>query len=209
MTPAPLLAVKDLAVARGGITLLAGVTFTLLPGQAIVLGGPNGVGKTTLLRSLARLQPPVAGRIAAGPDVTVYAGHADGVKPALSLRENLSFWARVFGRGDIGPALSAFDLASLADRPARNLSAGQRRRAGLARLIVAGRPVWLADEPTVSLDRASVGRFRDAVARHLSGGGGAVLATHLDLDLPGAVALDLAAFRPRRGSLPAAEAAFG
>jgi heme exporter protein A len=178
-----LLAVHDLAVARGGVPVLEGVSFALGPGEALILRGPNGSGKTTLLRTVAGLQPPLSGRVEAAPDAIAYAAHADGLKATLTVTENLRFWARIFGTGDIAPALSAFDLRHLADRPAGALSAGQKRRLGLARLLVTGRPVWALDEPTVSLDVASVALFAEAVRRHMAQGGAALIATHIDLGL--------------------------
>ena len=191
------LEVTDLSIARGGVRVLEGVSFTLTPGQALVLRGPNGIGKTTLLRTVAGLQPPVGGTIRAGPESLVYAGHADGIKATLSVVENLSFWAQVFGKSDISPALEAFDLTPLADRAAGMLSAGQKRRLGLARLLVTGRPVWVLDEPTVSLDREAVAMFAEVVGTHLAGGGSALLATHIDLGIDGAEVLDVAPFRAR------------
>ncbi len=192
-----MLEVSDLAVARGGVRLLEGVSLALPPGRAMVLRGPNGIGKTTLLRTVAGLQPPLAGAVRAAPETLVYAGHADGIKATLSVAENLGFWARVFGRSDISRALDAFALGPLADRPAGMLSAGQKRRLGLARLLVTGRLVWLLDEPTVSLDRDAVAMFADTVAAHLAAGGAALLATHIELGLEDASVLDLAPFRAR------------
>ena len=196
----PLLAVHDLAVARGGITALTGVSFTIAAGQALILRGPNGVGKTTLLRTVAGLQPPVAGRIEAPPDAVAYAAHADGLKSALSVAENLRFWARIFGASGIEAALTAMNLTALSDRPAGSLSAGQKRRLGLARLMVTGRPVWVLDEPTVSLDADSTALFVALMRGHLAGGGAALMATHIDLGLVEARVLDLTAHRagPRR-----------
>lgn len=176
-----------------------GLSFRLAAGEALILRGPNGIGKTTVLRTVAGLQAPVAGRIATPEDAVGYAAHADGVKPALSVAENLTFWARVFGGADIDSALAAMDLAALADRPAGALSAGQRRRLGLARLLVIGRPLWVLDEPTVSLDGPSVARFAGAVRAHLARGGAALMATHIDLGLDEAAALDLTPFRARPG----------
>ncbi|MEY8838350.1 heme ABC exporter ATP-binding protein CcmA, partial [Cribrihabitans sp. XS_ASV171] len=138
---------------------------------------------TTLLRTLAGLQPPLKGRIEGAEDRIAYAAHSDGIKPTLSVTENLAFWASVFGTKDIAPALDAFALNDLAGRFAGNLSAGQKRRLGLARMLVTGRPIWMLDEPTVSLDRDAVTLFADAVCAHLARGGSALIATHIDLGL--------------------------
>ncbi|MDF3606042.1 heme ABC exporter ATP-binding protein CcmA [Paracoccus sp. DMF-8] len=190
-----LLSVRDLSVARGGLRVLEGVTFDLQPGRALILRGPNGLGKTTLLRCLAGLQPVVSGRIGMPAESHAYAGHADGLKPALTVAENLRFWAQVFGGGAVDAALDRMNLRALAARPAHMLSAGQKRRLGLARLLVTGRALWLLDEPTVSLDSASVALFADVLRSHLGQGGGAVIATHIDLGLPEAEELDLSPFR--------------
>lgn len=190
-----LLAVHDLTVARGGMRTVESVTFTLDAGQALILRGPNGIGKTTLLRTVAGLQPPVTGRIEAAPDAIAYAAHADGLKTALTVTENLHFWAQVFGQTHIAPAIEAMNLRDLTERPAGTLSAGQKRRLGLARLLVTGRPVWVLDEPTVSLDADSVALFAGAVRAHLGQGGAALMATHIDLGLPEAEVLDLTPYR--------------
>ena len=186
---------EDLTVARGGVPVLEGLTFALTAGEVLVLRGPNGSGKTTLLRTLAGLQPPLAGEISQPPEAIAYGAHADGLKATLSVAENLAFWAAVHGLRDIGPALDHFNLRSLASRAAQNLSAGQKRRLGLARLLVTGRPIWLLDEPTVSLDAASVGLFADAVRAHVADGGAALIATHIDLGLEARV-FDVTPFKP-------------
>jgi heme exporter protein A len=193
-----ILSVVDLACARGPAQILAGVTFAVAPGQALILRGPNGSGKTTLLRTLAGLTPPLAGQIEADPDAIAYAAHADGLKPQLSVAENLRFWAGVFGTGDIGPAIAAFHLGPLLDRRAGEMSAGQKRRLSLARLLVTGRPIWCLDEPTVSLDAENVARFAAAVTAHLAGGGAAIIATHIDLGLPETTTLDITPFVAKR-----------
>ncbi len=187
------LMVTDLAVARGGVTVLEGVSLSLARGQVLVLRGANGIGKTTLLRTLAGLQPAVRGRIEVG-DVA-YAGHADGLKAMLTVIENLAFWAAVNGTGGVEAALQAMNLGALRHRRAADLSAGQKRRLGLARLLVSGREVWLMDEPTVSMDAASVALFGTVLRAHLGQGGAAVIATHIDLGLSEARDLDLTAFR--------------
>jgi heme exporter protein A len=188
------LVVDNLGVARGGVPVLTGVSFRVGAGQALVLRGPNGVGKTTLLRTLAGLQSPLTGSVTL--DEAAYAGHADGVKATLTVRENLAFWADLHGTVGVDAALAAFGLGRLADRPAGQVSAGQRRRLGLARLLVTGRRVWLLDEPTISLDAASVGVFADVVRAHLAGGGIAVLASHVDMGIA-ATTLDLTPFKAR------------
>lgn len=193
-----ILRVSDLALARGGIPVLEGLSFTLALGEALVLRGPNGSGKTTLLRSLAGLQPPLSGQIDVPAERLVYAGHADGIKATLTVTENLNFWAQVYGKTDISRAITAFDLAALATRPAGALSAGQKRRLGLARLLVTGRAIWMLDEPTVSLDAAAVALFANAVRAHLAEGGSALIATHIDLGLPDARLLDVTPYRARR-----------
>lgn len=186
--------ISDLSVARGGVPVLAGVSFALGAGEALVLRGPNGAGKTTLLRCIAGLQAPLSGRIDGSADRVAYAAHADGLKSMLTVRENLSFWAQVFGNTDITEALDGYALRPLADRLAGTLSAGQKRRLGLARLLVTGRPIWVLDEPTVSLDADAVALFGSVLRGHLAAGGSALMATHIDLGVDARV-LDISAFR--------------
>lgn len=201
----------DLAVARGGVAVLAGVTFTLAQGRALILRGPNGLGKTTLLRTVAGLQPPLAGEVRVDPDQVAYAAHADGLKSTLTVAENLTFWASVFGTSGAEAALSAMNLSALRDRRAADLSAGQKRRLGLARLLVTGRTFWCLDEPTVSLDTASVALFAGVLRAHLARGGAALIATHIDLGLPEAEVLDLSPFKAEDDALArgAFDEAFG
>ncbi|MEO0401369.1 MAG: heme ABC exporter ATP-binding protein CcmA [Pseudomonadota bacterium] len=201
------LSVTDLAVGRGGVPVLAGLSFAVAAGEALVLRGPNGSGKTTLLRCIAGLQEPMAGMVLGAEDRVAYGAHADGLKAALSVAENLEFWAAVFGQSGIEAALGAFDLDGLRARRAGQLSAGQKRRLGLARLMVTGSPVWLLDEPTVSLDAASVALFATAVRAHLEAGGAALVATHIDLGLEARV-LDVTPYRARAGAIASSDEAF-
>ncbi|EBA11422.1 heme ABC exporter ATP-binding protein CcmA [Roseobacter sp. CCS2] len=190
-----MLNVKNLTCARGGMPVLADVSFVVDAGTALILRGPNGIGKTTLLRTLAGLQPAVAGAVAFPEDEGAYASHADGIKTALTVTENLKFWADVHGTPLPDSILEIFDLADLRDRLGGTLSAGQKRRLGLARLAVIGRKVLFLDEPTVSLDGFSVKLFADWLQNtHLAAGGVAVIATHIDLGL-NAPELDLTPFK--------------
>ena len=195
------LVVDNLAVARGGLTVLEGVSFSVAPGQALILRGPNGVGKTTLLRTLAGLQPAVAGTVSAPPESLTYAAHADGLKAVLTVEENLQFWAAIHGVGGVADAMAQMNLTELRARRAANLSAGQKRRLGLARLLVTGRAIWVLDEPTVSLDVASVALFAGVVRGHLGGGGMVLIATHIDLGLEEARVLDLSPYKAKATAL--------
>ncbi len=189
------LTVQGLGCRRGQSLVLRDVSFSVTPGHALILRGPNGAGKTTLLRTLAGLTPSQGGTISLPFDAIAYGAHADGLKLQLTVRENLSFWASAFGSGTSGveQATATFDLAPLLDRRAADLSAGQRRRAGLARMVLTDRPVWLLDEPTVSLDTQRVDAFAATMRAHLAAGGIALLATHIDLGLD-AKTLDIAQF---------------
>lgn len=202
-----LMNVSDLACTRGGLVVLEGVNFTLSAGQVLLLRGPNGIGKTTLLRCLAGLQPVLEGEVIADPEALTYGAHADGLKSTLTVAENLKFWAQVYGIKDINPALDAFNLQDLKERAAHNLSAGQKRRLGLARLLVTGRKIWALDEPTVSLDVASVALFADAVRAHCQSGGAALIATHIDLGIAADV-LDLTKNKAKPRDLAGFDQAF-
>jgi heme exporter protein A len=198
---AELLAAQDLAVFRGERLVFRDLSLSVPAGGALVLTGPNGAGKSTLLRLLAGLVRPVAGRLVwDGADVlsdvadhgrrVAYLGHQDAIKPGLTVTENLRFAAAV-SRRSIPAALEAVGLEVLADLPARMLSAGQKRRLALSRLVLSTAPLWLLDEPTLGLDSASVERFGGLLTRHLNAGGLVVAATHLPLPLPDAAWLRL------------------
>jgi heme exporter protein A len=196
---------EGLAAFRGERLVFRDLTFRLPPGGAMLLLGANGSGKSTLLRLLAGLLRPASGSVfwngaevfadlaAHGPRVG-YLGHLEAIKPGLTAAENLRFPAAT-GQGSqaVPAALEALQLTRFADLPARLLSAGQRRRLALARLTLGAAKLWLLDEPTLGLDSASVGRLGDILAQHRARGGAIVAATHLDLPLPGAEALDLSA----------------
>jgi len=189
------LEVSDLACERGGHRVFEGVSFHLDAGGMMMLTGPNGAGKSSLLRLLAGLGAPVSGtvhlddlNIAEDPETAasrrVYVGHADALKPVLTVTENLAFWTRLQrGRENVGDtvaqALDTLGLATLAGTPARYLSAGQRRRATLARALASGAKLWLLDEPATALDAASLKAFEAALAGHLAEGGIAVVSSHV------------------------------
>lgn len=194
-TPMDLI-LDNLACRRAGRLVFRDLCFRVAAGQAAALRGPNGVGKSTLLRQLAGLIPVTGGDARLGTvslagdrqgfqEQVAYAGHLDAVKPALSIGENLMLWAGIHGndttRADA--ALARFGLDAIAGRPAAQCSAGQMRRLGLARLLVADRPLWLLDEPTVSLDAQAAALVADLVREHVAAGGMALIATHVALGL--------------------------
>ncbi len=193
-----LLRIDRLAVERGGRIVLRDLSFTLAAGEVLVVTGRNGAGKSTLLRTIAGLLPPAAGQVAVagasaevrGAETMHYLGYADALKPALSVRENLDFWAAMLAGADARgaepvAALAAFGLARLADLPAAYLSAGQKRRVALARLLLAPRPIWLLDEPLLALDAGAQARLAAVMASHVAEGGAILAASHAPLGLPG------------------------
>ena len=203
------ISVKSLSVSRGGINLLQDVDIELKNGQVGILRGPNGVGKTSLLRALAGLQPFDSGEIEYSLEDICYSGHADGVKPTLTVQENLEFWANIFGSPSISEVAEKFMIIDLLNSKAGNLSAGQKRRVGLARLGLTGRQVWLLDEPTVSLDETSVKIFENIIKDHISEDGCALIATHIDLGLENnAQIIDLLKYKANSGELSSSNEAF-
>jgi heme exporter protein A len=197
-----LLQAAGLAAFRGERLVFRDLDFAVAAGGALLLTGPNGAGKSTLLRLLAGLLRPAAGMLTwDGEDAladlpahaarVAYVGHQDAVKPGLTAAENLHFAARLSG-ADVGEALAAVGLEGLADLPARMLSAGQKRRLALARLVLSRARLWLLDEPTLGLDAASVERLGGMLGAHRGGGGLVVAATHLALPVADAAGLRLA-----------------
>jgi heme exporter protein A len=201
---------RDLTCVRDGRLVFSGIGLAVATGQALVLTGPNGAGKSSLLRVIAGLIHPVAGSVTledGDPELSIgeqahYVGHLDPLKPALTVTENLAFWSRFLNGARaadedarIAQGLAAAGLDDLAGLPAGYLSAGQRRRLSLARVLAVPRPVWLLDEPTTALDAASQERLHGVMQAHLAGGGIIVAATHGPLGLANPLEL-------RLGTLP-------
>ncbi len=216
------LAAADLACIRGGRPVFSGVEFSLASGGLLALTGPNGSGKSSLLRVLAGLLDPAGGAISLSSgtrsvgdgeaaaaeaarqvdgqtqDLIHYFGHLDGLKSVFTLQENLAFWRALYGTGEadgaisIGEAVAQVGLGHMRDLPVSIFSAGQRRRAGLARLLTAPRPVWLLDEPTAALDSDGEAMLGGLMEAHLAKGGIIVAATHLALPVAPTQTLELA-----------------
>jgi heme exporter protein A len=205
---------QALACERGGRVVFARLDFSLGAGELLVLRGPNGSGKSTLLRVMAGLTPLLHGDLRWG-DLAIsadriahnarchYVGHQDALKPALSVRENLQLWQRLRSgtAAAIDLALERLGVAPLADLPARLLSAGQRRRLALARLVAVEAPLWLLDEPATALDSDGAARFDGILRDHLAGGGRAAMSSHGETG--GGSLLNLADFRPSPQDLAA------
>jgi heme exporter protein A len=192
---------RDLTCERGGRIVFRNVSLSLAPGQLMQLTGPNGSGKSSLLRLIAGLNEAQAGEIVmpgGSEDLTIgqqahYIAHQEAVKAALSVHENLAFWRDFMGGGDVEEALAAFDLTRLSSYPAGLLSAGQKRRLALARLVLVPRVLWLLDEPTVGLDTASLAKLAGVMAGQLDRGGMIIAATHVPLGREPDQRLDLGA----------------
>jgi len=199
---------SDLACVRGARQVFRDVNFAVRAGEALLVTGPNGAGKSSLLRLVAGLLRPAGGLVelqGGERDLTLgeqalYVGHLDALKPALSVRENLAFWAQFLGDGAADPelALAGVGLSALAHIPAAYLSAGQRRRLALARLIAIKRPIWLLDEPTAALDTAGQEMLAGLMRTHISNGGMVLAATHGPISLESPLELPLGGEPMRR-----------
>jgi len=196
-----ILEARNLACVRGGRTVFAHLDFALAPGEALLLCGPNGSGKSSLILLLAGLVPKAAGSLLWEGEAVEphrpewrerfhFVGHADGATRVLTVAENLRYAADLAGGGDVAGALAAFDLTELADRPVRHLSAGQKRRLALARLLLTPRPLWLLDEPAVGLDAARRRLLEEHIRSHRARGGVCVVASHGDVQLDDPLVLD-------------------
>ena len=201
-----ILEAHDLACIRGERPVFRGISFTLRPCGALVLRGPNGSGKSSLLRILANFLQPVDGSVAwSGQDMrdypdahrarTHYVGHLEAVKPTLTVAEHLAFWARAKGFSQAAEgSLGALGLEELADVPGRFLSAGQKRRLSLTRLLTSPAELWLLDEPSITLDGESTERLEAMLAGHRQQGGMAIVATHTEIPLPKAKTINMACY---------------
>ena len=199
------LVAQDLACQRGGRIVFRDVSFSLDAGEALVVTGPNGAGKSSLLRQLAGLVDVAGGTLvlegglseASTAEQAHYIGHLDALKAAMTVRETAEFWSGFLGgsQARIDRAFDVFDLVALSDLPVAYLSAGQRRRLTLARLLIAPRSLWLLDEPSVALDAASLARLVSAMEAHLAEGGLIVAATHQPLGFVRSRSLDLLSVR--------------
>ena len=204
------LTLDQLATGYAGAPVFAGLSITIAAGESVMLTGPNGSGKTTLLRTLAGFIVPDAGSIVldgGDPEQSVgmqahMVGHLNAIKPRLTVHQNLTDWSRILGGGpgDVAAALTAFQLDELAALPVGYLSAGQKRRTALARLLTARRPLWLLDEPTTALDTGNAALVSSIIAAHARSGGIVIAATHLPIGIAGARSLDLAAHATREAT---------
>ncbi len=200
------LKLTSLSCLRGGRTIFNDISLEISPGEAVLLRGPNGAGKSTLLRVIAGLIPAANGKITLNDtpfthrddfqSQLTYAGHLDAIKPQLTVAENLHFWAQLFNAENLTQTMDDFRLTEIADRPAHACSAGQKRRLGLARIAVTSRPLWLLDEPTVSLDTETTARFSATIDAHCAAGGMAFIATHIDLGLTAPRTFEMQAHKP-------------
>jgi len=203
------LIVENLSIQRAGLEIVAGISFELSGGEALIVTGENGSGKSTTLRGVAGLLPLAGGRIELSDDTGKafeepvrefchYLGHQNGLKTSLTVRENLEFWQNFMGEAHLSvkEALDEVDLSHVVDLPFNYLSAGQKRRVAIARLLVSDRPVWILDEPTAGLDAQSVDIFSGLARNFCADDGILIAATHLPLGIDSTKTLEIGANQP-------------
>lgn len=189
-----LIALEDVAIRRGGRIVVEGVTLAIETGDCCILRGANGSGKSSLLRAIAGFAAPAAGRITRNlPAGAAFLGHADGVKAALTGAENLRFWSALYAapHSAADAAVAALGVGAFIGQPAGAMSAGQRRRLALCRVVMSGRDLWILDEPTAGMDAGSIAGVLALIAAHRGNGGAAIVATHEPLDIPAARTMTL------------------
>lgn len=197
----PQLRAQNLSIWRGGRLIFKGVDIDLSAGQSLVVTGPNGSGKSTLLRILAGLLRPETGAVLTSPEHETgvrYSGHKDGLKGALSVRENLTFWAAVYkvAKQEAESVLDRLDLHKVAEMPTDILSAGWKRRVGLGRLMLGDAPIWILDEPYTSLDSDNIARLDAVLTEQTVKGGLVVMATHQITEFAPTLRIDMTAYQP-------------
>lgn len=185
-----LLKIKNLDCRRGNKLIIANVSFNLKSGECLILKGPNGSGKTTLLRYIAGLSTNNLLN-----DNIAYSGHLDGVKSTLTVQENLKFWSGIYNTNNMANVIKTLKLNDFQNRIAGELSAGQKRRLGLARMLITNAKIWLMDEPTVSLDKTTTTLISEIITQHCKEGGAAIISTHVNLNLPSSKVLDISEFK--------------
>ena len=187
---------QKISCRRNGATVLSDLSFAAGSGDFLVFTGPNGIGKTTLLRTLAGIAEISSGTLTVPEEDAVFLGHENGLKPTLTVAENLRFWAGVFGQKIDGDSIEMFDIARLLSRQVRHLSSGQQRRLAIVTAAVSNRRLWLMDEPTAGLDDQSSAAFEAVAERHCASGGILVASTHAAFKNASCAYLDLSLFRP-------------
>ena len=185
------LKVNNLSFQKGYNLLFENLSFEINSGEALKVSGPNGSGKTTLLRYIAGLSTNNLLN-----DNIAYSGHLDGVKSTLTVQENLKFWSGIYNTNDMANVIKTLKLNDFQNRIAGELSAGQKRRLGLARMLITNAKIWLMDEPTVSLDKTTTTLISEIITQHCKEGGAAIISTHVNLNLPSSKVLDISEFKP-------------
>ena len=190
-----ILCVENLYCFRGSFAILSKVSFELDYGQIISLHGTNGSGKTTLLKTLAQVIPTEKGKIANNSVGTCFLGHENCLKSDLTVSENLQFWTGIYNQTSMDEEISTLNLKNILDIPTRQLSAGQKRKVSLARLLISKSNLWLLDEPETSLDNNNRNLLRSLLMKHLEKRGSIILATHSPIDMENVLPIDITQFK--------------